>query len=223
MHNEAVSHERKRDEEHILPREIYFSESYFSQRGLYSLCQQLIEVHKTGCKSLLEVGKGNGFVSDFLRSAGLPVTTVDVNPSLQPDFIGGIKDLDDFFAERVFDCVLCAEVLEHISFSEFEDSIRALRRRTKDTCIITLPRCDQTPHEISVRVKLPRLGDRGLKFTFPNGADNSGLYPGHHWELNCEPKCSIESIRKVMLQSFQSVSDYRFEHNPYHHFFILKT
>jgi hypothetical protein len=222
MKANSLAHERKRDEEHLLPREIYFSESYFSQRGLYSLCRQLIEVYNTGCETLLEVGKGNGFVSEFLRSAGVKVTTVDINPSLDPDIVGSIKDLDEFFGETAFDCVLCAEVLEHMPFSDFESSLRALRKRTKRTCIVTVPRCDPMPHEIAVRVRLPFVGNRGMKLNFPNKAARSALYPGHHWELNCDESCSIESVRAVMLRSFRSVEDYRFDGNPYHQFFLLK-
>jgi len=223
MKSKPIAHERKRDEEHTLPRELYFSEGYFSRRGLYSLCQQLIEVYKTGCETLLEVGKGNGFVSEFLRSAGVKVTTLDVNPSLEPDILGSIKDLDDIFGETAFDCVLCAEVLEHVPFSDFESSMRALRRHTKGTCIITVPRCDPTAHEVAVRVQLPFVGNRGIKFNFPNRGAKSALYPGHHWELNCDESCSIENVKAVMLGSFRSVEDYRFDGNPYHQFFVLKV
>lgn len=223
MKQESANHQRKRDEEPSLPRELYFSEGYFSQKGLYSLCQQLIEVYQTRCETLLEIGKGNGFVSDFLRSAGIKVTTVDVNPSLQPDIVGSIHELHKYFGKKSFDCVLCAEVLEHIPFSEFQPSLKALRRHTQSTCIITLPRCDPPPYEISFQCSLPRIGTRQVKLTFPRSTKRNPLYPGHHWELNHDDACSLEVIQKAMRQHFATVKDYRFEFNPYHQFFILKT
>lgn len=223
LKTDSSGHQRKRDEEHCLPRDLYFSEGYFSQKGLYSLCQQLIEVHQTGCETLLEIGKGNGFVSEFLRSAGVKVTTVDVNPSLQPDVVGSIQDLHKIFGQQVFDCVLCAEVLEHMPFSELLASLRTLRKHTHHTCIITLPRCDPAPYEISFQFTLPRIGTRKASLSFPRRTKKNPIYPGHHWELNHTDDSSLEAIRRGMLQSFSAVKDYRFEFNPYHHFFILKT
>jgi 2-polyprenyl-3-methyl-5-hydroxy-6-metoxy-1,4-benzoquinol methylase len=219
-----AGHQRRRDEEDTLPRDFYYSDAYFSQNQLFSLGQQVHEVWQTRCQELLEIGKGNGFVSEFLRRSGLSVTTLDVNASLQPDIVGDIDQLDSIFSEKSFECVLCAEVLEHIPFSKFESSVRLLRKHTNSTCIITLPRCDPPEtYLINVKVRLPWIGERSLRVKDFLQHTNNTIYAGHHWEINCEYHCSLESIRDIMRRYFELVNDYRFELNPYHHFFILSV
>lgn len=51
---------------------------------------------------------------------GLNVMTADIDPSLDPDFICSVTDLSKTFKPNSFDCILCAEVLEHIPFEYFE-------------------------------------------------------------------------------------------------------
>ena len=220
MTNEAV-HVRRQDEEATLPREIYFTDAYFSPPQLDSLCQQIVEVRKSRAATVLEIGKGNGFVSSFLRAGGLSVTTVDINPALEPDVVGDVRSLDEVVPDAAFDCVLCAEVLEHLPFDDLDQALRSLRQVTSGRCIVTLPRADPLWFGLDVSCVLPRLGRRRFVKRFYRPVAQPTIYPGHYWEINSHEYTTLANLRKIFLEHFSSVRDYRFDRNLYHHFFVL--
>ena len=69
-------------------REHYFERSYLKRERLYSLIEQ-IELVKKYCApsdTILEVGKGNGFVGHFLEDyLRYKVKSCDVNERLYPE------------------------------------------------------------------------------------------------------------------------------------------
>ena len=108
-------------EETNLDRSIYFSDGYFSSRQWMSYRSQIEGVRSYNPHTVLEIGVGSGFVTSILRKCGYSVTTIDINPGLEPDYVGSITDLDNVFQDKSFDVVLCAEVMEHLPFNLFED------------------------------------------------------------------------------------------------------
>ncbi len=101
-----MSLERERN----LCADTYWADSYFSREQWLSHLEQINAVSRLGPTSILEVGCGNGLVSWALKKRGFPVQTVDINPSLEPDFVGNVVDLPQVVGGRTYDLVLCAEV-----------------------------------------------------------------------------------------------------------------
>ena len=215
-------HARTTDEEDALPRELYLGEGYFAWPQLVSLVHQIIDVHATGARKILEIGKGSGFVSDFLAKAGMEVTTVDVNPNLEPDVLGSVLELDQHFEEDSFDCVLCAEVLEHLPFSEFETAIQQIARVSRDSCILTVPRLQRILVCFQARIKIPMFRWRMPGILLSIKGPQKKIYPGHHWEIGSSKETRLSGVRRKLRRSFEIRRDFALRWNPYHHFFHLK-
>ena len=213
-------HERKKDEEESLSKDLYLGSGYFAWPQLVSLVHQIIDVHATGARKVLEIGKGTGFVSDYLSKAGIEVTTVDVNPNLEPDVLGSVLELDNYFEEASFDCVLCAEVLEHMPFEYFEGTIEQIALSTSNRAFITIPRCQHILLDFACLIKIPKLRRklRSLTLTLPK----KDIWSGHHWELDSDKKTKKREIRKLLEKHFIVESFERFKLNPYHFFIVLK-
>jgi 2-polyprenyl-3-methyl-5-hydroxy-6-metoxy-1,4-benzoquinol methylase len=133
-------HCRKHDEEHELPRERYFGNSYFERPQLHSLSEQIHIAHKYGNSPFLEIGLGNGFVSGYLTKAGENVTMMDVNSNLKPDILGSILEEPKHFKPKSFETVLCFEVLEHLPWDDFSKAIDTIASLCSGRAIISLPR-----------------------------------------------------------------------------------
>ncbi len=131
---------RSLKDESELKRDFYFNHFYFQFPALSSLCDQISAVYAESPTNILEIGKGNGFVSDFLSKAGFSVTTFDINERLEPDVVGSVTELASCFPHDSFDLVLCAEVLEHIPFDSFETAVTQIAAVSKRRVILTLPR-----------------------------------------------------------------------------------
>ncbi len=206
--------------EATLKKAIYFSGGYFSNEQFISFTEQLRLVHRLKRTNILEIGIGNGIVSDFLRKAGFNVTTLDINPNLNPDIVGSVTDLVDIFQQQRFDIILCAEVLEHMAFDRFEQAISNIAGITNEYAILTLPRCQKIILDIQFNIKIPKLPyiQKGLFLSIPS----SKIPREHHWELDSSKETKRKEIETILKKHFTILDSGRFRFRPYHHYFILK-
>jgi hypothetical protein len=211
---------RTTSEEANLDKERYYTAEYFSHAQFISFSEQMRLVHSLNRKDILEIGIGNGIVADFLRKAGLNVTTFDINPNLSPDVVGSVTDLIDIFQHRKFDLILCAEVLEHMPFERFEQAIDNIAETTNEYAILTLPRCQKVIFDIQFNIKIPKLPyiEKGLFLSIPN----SNINTEHHWELNSSKETKLKEINTILKKNFTILDSSKFSFRSYHHYFILK-
>jgi SAM-dependent methyltransferase len=119
----------------------YGAPGYNTKERACSFWHQVDEVRGLGARTVLEVGPGNGIVSDWLRRVGVEVTTLDMDPALEPDVQGSVTELP--FADNAFDAALCSQVLEHMPFSAAERGLRELARVARSGIVLSVP--DATP------------------------------------------------------------------------------
>ena len=171
---------------------------------------------------ILEVGKGNGFFSNYMKKNGHSVTTADFDGSLNPDIVADIRSLP--ISDKSFDIVTAFEVLEHISYEDFPKALRELQRVSKKHVIISLPyrstgwefvfkfpgiRTLLKKSFLSFFLRLP------LKF---NGIKTSGQ---HYWEIDLY-RWRIRKIRKELNKYFRIIKEVRPVLDHYHKFFVLE-
>lgn len=126
---------------------------------------------------VLEVGPGAGHATWLLRALGYKVSTLDIAEDLNPDIVGDVTNLD--IEDNHFDCVLAAEVLEHIPYDEFETALKELGRVSKGPAVITLP---APLIGFSTLINMPLLDPFGLSIGVPYWVPHK--FDGeHYWEL----------------------------------------
>ncbi len=214
-----------------ISKEHYFDRKYLKRERMYSFVEQL-EVAKKYLGeqgSLLEVGKGNGFVSGFLKNylGYETVKTVDVNESLQPDFV------DDIISPSVlqpnqFDVVSCFEVLEHMPFEKSCLAVQNMARIARKYVLISVP---DMRYFISARLTvfgtLPiRLGKLFSTRRFRN--KNKTFGADHFWEIGFEDpenhvRYSAAYVRSELFRGLNVIADYRDIAVPWHHYYVLET
>lgn len=161
-----------------VPKDHYYR-GYDNKERWMDYWYQIDAVLNTGKERVLEVGIGNGVVSDYLRKMGLNVTTVDIDPELSPDYCCSVTELHKIFKPKSFDVSLCAEVLEHIPFECFPKSLNELSFVTKEYVIISLPYPAAT---FRFSLKLPALKEINFRFRIPLYQKHK--FAGeHYWEI----------------------------------------
>lgn len=212
---------RSTSEEANLGQETFWNENYFRFQTLASLCQQIITVHETRANKVLEIGKGNGFVSDFLRKAGIAITTFDINESLQPDVVGSITELEDHFHESQFDLVICAEVLEHIPFAHFEPCLDQISRVARGgQALLTLPQAQRIFLGADAEI---RVLNRPINLGFCLSRPKTKISSVHHWEIGHSKHTSRKAIRQAISNYFGIIQEKRVRYCPYHRLFLLRA
>lgn len=189
--------------------------SYYNQKNI--VCS-LVEKISTSLKevTILEIGKGNGFLSEYLKLQGLKIKTLDNTKDLSPDYVGNITD-GEHLPQDKFDLVCCFEVLEHIQFSDVDEALKNLAELSNGYVVMSLP---QMRLYSSFWFKIPLF--RGYGFTFSVPFPTRHKFDGeHYWELG-KRGFGYAKFRSKVSQYFTIEREFTHPLNPYHRFFILK-
>ncbi len=113
---------------------------------------------------ILEIGTGSGIVRNCLQPLVKNYVVLDVNPKLKPDLVGDVRAYQDAL-ENKFDCVIIADVLEHLPFSDFGKSLKHIHSylRKDGKVLATIP------HRRSHFLFMTPLKADPCVFTVPTG------------------------------------------------------
>ena len=179
--------------------------SYFTQ------VDEVLSFHPGTC---LEIGVGNRIVTQALKTHGIALTTLDIDPALQPDTVGSVERIPS--PDQSFDVVLCAEVLEHLPFEKFETCLREIARVSKAGAVLSLPHWGYTIRGI---LDLPIIKWRWVwKLPIARALPAGGE---HQWEIG-RTGHSAASVRRVIERVFVIEKEWLSPWNPYHHFYRLR-
>mgnify|MGYP001599184412 CR=1 FL=1 len=194
----------------------YFSPNYDDQKRWISYWYQIKEILEFNPKKVLIIGKGNGLVSEYLKLVGIKVVILDIDETLSPDVISSVLKIP--FVENEFDTVLCAQVLEHLPYSEFNKALSEIERVAKVGAVISLPHFGPA---IRFFLKIPFLPEWRfiLKLPYPIKHQFKGE---HYWEIGKRGYLLRRIRNDIKKSGFTIKNDYLVFENPLHHFFILK-
>ena len=116
---------KQNNKEASIDKSHYTSKDYLKKERLFSYADQIEVVKKYADQNdqILEIGKGNGFVYNFLKEYfNYQINCVDINPALKADITDDIIS-PSTLNDKSYDLVTCFEVLEHMPF---EASVKAL-------------------------------------------------------------------------------------------------
>ncbi len=194
----------------------YFSLDYNDKGRWTSYWHQIKEVLEFNPKKVLVVGKGDGVVPAYLKNLGLEILTLDIDSSLNPDITASVLNIP--IEDNGFDVVLCAEVLEHLSYDEFGNALSEIKRVAKFNAVISLPHFGPA---IRIFLKMPFLSE--LKFIIKLSYPIKHSFKGeHYWEIG-KRNYPLKLIKFEIIKSgFSIEKDYIAFENPLLRFFILK-
>ncbi|MDP2638666.1 MAG: methyltransferase domain-containing protein [Candidatus Azambacteria bacterium] len=194
----------------------YLSQQYGDIKRWASYWYQINEILVLKPKSVLVVGKGDGVVPVYLKTQGLNVTTLDNDKSLDPDIEASVLNMP--ISDIGFDAVLCAEVLEHFSYDEFDKALFEIKRVAKIGAVISLPHFGPT---IKFLLKLPFFPEIKILWKLPYPRKH--IFNGeHYWEIG-KKGYSLRKIKSEFKKiGFSIKKDFIVFENPLHHFFVLK-
>ncbi|MDP3981309.1 MAG: class I SAM-dependent methyltransferase [Chlamydiota bacterium] len=196
----------------------FYRKTYMTLQRMVAHWHQANEVAEITPKSgrVLEIGPGSGHTTWLLKQWGLDVTTLDYDKSVSPDLLGDVTKIP--CNTGAFDCVLAAEVLEHLPFEEFGASLAELRRVSRGYIIVTLP----APFlGLSALINLPGVRlmgiSLGLSYFIHHRFDGA-----HYWELG-KQGYSKRRIRRVIRETgLTIVKEYRPAPSLYCYCFVMR-
>lgn len=128
---------------------------------------------------ILEIGVGTRFTSDYLKSKGYDVTTLDIDTQKKPDIVADIVTFD---LPGKYDHILGFEVFEHIPFEDFKIVLSKLHAASEKYFLMSLPRNEKV--WLNAVAALP--GSKQLRFRMATKR-NKILSRHHFWEVDYGP------------------------------------
>lgn len=202
---------------------------FLSKDLFHSYYLQMKTILDLSVDSVLEVGPGERFVADYMKTLGITYDTLDSDQASSPTILTDLRDVRP--DESRWDVVSAFQVLEHMPFSESETNVGKLASASKKYVFISLPY-----HCFGMRVKLfTSLGQRkrylldfGLHLpTFFKNRKYRKEYMDefpfavHFWELG-RKSFSKRRIERVFARLQLTIRSKFHSENPYHYFYLLE-
>lgn len=147
------------------------------------------DVLRLGAADVLEIGTGSGMVRNCLKPLVRDYRVLDINPHLTPDVVANVRVPQSELLGR-FECVIAADVLEHLPFVDLAVASANLFAYLKPGghALITIPH-RQSNFLFMSPTQVPHV------FTVPTGFLSPGAFyrrfikrriwidPNHCWEI----------------------------------------
>ena len=188
-----------------VPVEHYFKKSYDTKARFISYWHQIDEIVQFNPTTILEIGIGNGFVSDYLKKRGYNIKTIDIDERLKPDYIGNVLNLP--FDDSSFQVVSCCEVLEHIPYENFKTALSEIYRVTNNYAIISIP---DVTRAYRLDIQIPKIGEITKLIVLPKRKKIIHKFDGeHYWEIGKKNYPLNKIINDINLSGFTILKTYR--------------
>ena len=183
-----------------------------------SYWHQIDEILKFKPNSVLIIGIGDDIVPRTLSNYIPKLKTFDIDPKLNPTYLGRIEDIDKIVSDD-FDVILCCQVLEHIKFELVDKTLKKLRYLAKNM-VVSLPYCH---HKFfNINIELLKLGRRSFHFSIPKFYKKWTFDGEHYWEIGTS-NYSLSYVKNKIVNSFNIINTFSPINNLYHKFFILES
>ena len=173
-------------------------------------------------KNILEIGIGNKFLTNYLKSNDFKITTCDIDKNLNPDYVADIRKLP--FENNSFDLAVAFEVLEHLPFADFEIALKEMKRVSQEYVVISLPH-SSIFFSLTAIFPFIRTVFKKRYFNFfikITQFFRLNQYDGqHYWEMG-RRGTSKNKIKIILKKYFEIEKEFQPFLNFYHYFFILK-
>ncbi|SHG92268.1 Ubiquinone/menaquinone biosynthesis C-methylase UbiE [Chryseolinea serpens] len=169
-------------------------------------------------KTIMEVGTGNGFVKFVLKKNNVAVSTIDIDPKLEPDILASVLSIP--VGDNAFDVALCCQVLEHLPYENFVPALTEIRRVVSGHLILSLPDMHRA---YRFNMQLPILGEIKFLWTLPRLKSQEWTFNGeHYWNIS-NKNYSVGRIRSdIEKAGFKIEKEFCVFEMSWHRFFILK-
>ena len=159
--------------------------------------------------SMIELGIGSGFTSNYLRSKNIDVLTVDIDKNKSPDIV---SDAISFKPKKNYDHFCAFEVFEHMKFEEMENVLKNIKSKIDKNIFISVPIYKKTPINIELKFK------SYWKSITVKTPKTSIIDPHHQWELNYKDITEEKLISVFEHHNFKLKNKSSFFRWRYFHF-----
>jgi hypothetical protein len=186
---------------------IYSSDWIYSLENLslwnyYWYQQKILQDKIKKGDTILEIGVGSGFTSNYLKSKGFNVRTFDIDKDKNPDIIGNLVNYD---FKTAFDHILAFEIFEHIPYDKFIIVLKKLKKNCIKTLFFSVPLNRKLLFKISLF--LPYIKDINWEISIKKRQITT---EAHYWELDYKDLSEKKFISDIESTGYKIINSSKF-------------
>ncbi len=190
---------------------------YMSKERWTSTWHQLDEIQKLNPESVLEIGPGPGFFKAMAKQIGIEVKTLDLDPDLEPDYLGSATSIP--LPDSSFDVVCAFQMLEHLPYETALQAFQEMTRVSRSNVVISLPDAGRAWRN---QIHIPPFGHFWMTIPLPFWMAKTHKFDGqHYWEIN-KRNYSLSRVMRDFSQEAELLRTFRVPENPYHRFALFQ-
>lgn len=196
----------------------YQFDRYMTKARWNSVWHQLDEVLQLKPETVLEIGPGSGVFKGVAALYGLKIETLDLDPELNPDYVGSATALP--FSDNSYDVVCAFQILEHLPYEKSLHAFSEMARVSRHYVVISLP---DARNAWRYMIHIPKYGsfDFFIPFFKLKAYTDFNNYE-HHWEIN-KIGYSLKKVVNDFSKYMDLIKSYRVKENLYHRFLVFKN
>jgi len=196
----------------------YVNNNYITKDRWNNYWYQIKGVRMFGeALNVLEIGPGGKIVSGLLSKLGFSVKTLDINKNIEPDYVASADNLP--MADKSFDVVLAAEILEHLPFDKIGKALSEIKRVSKMGAVVSLP---HSGYVFSFAFKIPLMKEKSIIFKIPHFWKTKTSLEDHCWEIGLKNYPTKRIVQEIKKAGFEIIKNGIAHDDPAHIFFVLK-
>jgi len=180
----------------------------------YFIIKEIIRIKP---KTILEIGAGSEIVKNCVKGLVEDYRVMDINEKLKPDILSDMRDFRPELKEK-FDCLVCAEVLEHMPFRDLEKNLKNIHQYLANSgkALITIPH-----RRARILIITPFSYQKPLIITLPGWLKSSPksfyrqfikrkiwIDPHHCWEIG-DGKIKKKDVENVFKKVGFNIDKFR--------------
>ena len=197
----------------------------------HSYYLQMLTIRKLGVTSVLEIGPGENFVADYLRTLGVTYDTMDIVEQSKPMILGRLEDIDEQDYLQRWQLVCAFQMLEHSPYELFVENIRKMSAMSSEYVFISVPySCFGFTLSLKLAFGQSRRISKTFSMHFPLFAPNRRYrdeyrkefpWAVHYWEIGRRGFPLRRILTDIESQGLRIIDSFRSE-NPFHFFILAK-
>ena len=172
--------------------------------NFYWMQQNIMEPFIQKKHALIEMGVGSGFCSNYLKSRGFNIQTIDIDADKKPDIV---CDATNWKPKEACDGFLAFQVFEHMPFEIFEKTIQNVSKAKIEYLYVSVPHNLMSKRVLfRGNVYLAKLGNFDLDIRWPFWGKAPISSQMHLWELGDE-NVTLQNYYDVYLRAGYKMLD----------------
>lgn len=185
---------------------------------------QMTTIHNLKCRSVLEIGAGEGFARRNLQTVGYKYHICDVVDTFEPDYLCSLEELEVI---DKYEIVCAFQMLEHVPYDDFLRGLRKMASIADKYVVISIPynckgtRTETTSWTGQFQRSHHQIIDNYEPLNLPDRTDGGSPKYGHYWEIGRGGR-TVDSVSNDIKNTGLRIVKQFHSPNPFHYFYVMK-